>query len=61
MISSVLCHADTILDHTLTQMDEKVISDKMLHKAVANLIPTTASLYKRKGDDLISHPLSVIV
>ena len=38
MISSLSCHADTILDHILTQMDEKVISVKKLRKAVAKLI-----------------------
>ena len=33
MISSLSCHADTILDYILTQMEEKVISDKKLRKA----------------------------
>ena len=34
MISPLSCHADTILDHIITQMDGKGISDKKLRKAV---------------------------
>ena len=37
MISPLSCHADTNLDHILTQMEEKVITDKKLRKAVAKV------------------------
>ena len=37
MISPFSCHANTILDHILTQMDENGISNKKLRKAVAKV------------------------
>ena len=37
MIPPLPCHADTILDHIITQMDGKGISDKKLRKAVAKV------------------------
>ena len=48
---SETCHADTILDHIITQMDEKGISDKKLRKAVAKV--KGESVPKMKEDAMI--------
>ena len=51
MISPLSCHANTIVDHILTQMDEKGISDKKLRKAVAKV--KGESVPKMKEDEVI--------
>ena len=49
MISPLSCHVNTILDHILTQMDDKGSSDKKLRKAVAKVKEGSVPKMKEDG------------
>lgn len=49
-----MTHRDTILDHIITQMDEKSISDKKLRKAVAKVKEESVPKMKKYEEKLES-------
>ena len=60
IISSLSCHADTSLDHILTQMDKKVISDKKLRKAVAKVKEEKLEIVGDRGNKLVKAEFAAI-